>query len=105
MKRTSPVCLLTFATCIIASQVLAQSVSVITLTLRAANYEDAPVQLLGLKHADESGSEPYVHFRNVSSVKTSRIWVEAVVNASDEGGRILSRTNSNIPNLRWQLSE
>src|SRR5271163_624225 len=73
----------------------------ITLTLRVANYKDAPVQLVGLKHADEAGSEPYVHFRNVSSVKTSRVWVEAVVSSPDSGGKILSRMNSNVPNQRW----
>jgi hypothetical protein len=74
---------------------------VITLTLRVANYEDGPVQLLGLRHADESGREPYVHFRNVSSQKTSHIWVQALVTASDQAGKILGRTNSNVPNLRW----
>jgi hypothetical protein len=73
----------------------------IALTLRVANYEDGPVQLMGLRHADESGGEPYVHFRNVSSVKTSHIWVQAEVSASDQTGKILSRANSNVPNQRW----
>jgi hypothetical protein len=75
--------------------------NVITLTLRVANYEDGPVQLLGLRHADESGGEPYVHFRNVSPLKTLHIWVQALVVASDQAGKILSRTSSNTPNLRW----
>lgn len=73
----------------------------IALTLRVANYEDGPVQLVGLRHADESGGEPYVHFRNVSSVKTEHIWVQAEVRASDQTGKILIRTNSNAPNQRW----
>ena len=60
----------------------------IALTLRVANDEHEPVQLVGLRHADESGGEPYVHFRNVSSLKTSHIWVQAEVRASDQTGKI-----------------
>jgi hypothetical protein len=63
--------------------------------------QDGPVQLMALRHADKSGGEPYVHFRNVSSVKTSHIWVQAEVSASDQTGKILSRMNSNVPNQRW----
>jgi len=79
----------------------ASQADAIVLTLRAANYEDGPVQLVGLRHADESGGEPYVHFRNVSSLKTSHIWVQAEVRTSDQTGKIVSRTNSNVPNQRW----
>jgi hypothetical protein len=74
---------------------------VITMTLRVANYDDEPVQILGLKHAEEAGKEPYVLLRNTSSVKTSRIWVQAQVVDSSDPQKVLSRTNSNIPNLTW----
>jgi hypothetical protein len=42
---------------------------VVTMTLRVANYDDGPVQILALKHAEEAGKEPFVHLRNTSSVK------------------------------------
>jgi hypothetical protein len=74
---------------------------VLTLTLRVANYEDGPVQIVGLKHAEESGKEPCVHLRNTSFVKTSRIWVQAEVRDSNDPQKRPSRTNSNVPNLRW----
>ena len=51
---------------------------VVTLTLRVANYDDGPVQIVGLKHAEEAGKEPYVHLRNISSVKTSIGWTTAL---------------------------
>jgi hypothetical protein len=66
-----------------------------------ANYDDGPLQIVGLKHAEEAGKEPYVHLRNTSSVKTSRIWVQAQVVGSSDPQKVLSRTNSNIPNLTW----
>jgi hypothetical protein len=75
---------------------------VIVMTLRLANYEDAPVQLVGLRHADDPtndpASDPHVHLRNTSSLKTARIWLQAVVSATDQGGKELGRTNSNTPN-------
>jgi hypothetical protein len=74
---------------------------VITMTLRVANYDDGPVQILGLKHAEDAGKDPYVLLRNNSSVKTSRIWVQAQVVDSSDPRKVLSRTNSNIPNLTW----
>jgi len=74
---------------------------VVTLTLRVANYEDGPVQIMALKHAEESGKEPFVHLRNTSSVKTSRIWVRAEVRDSGDPEKKISSTNSNIPNLNW----
>jgi hypothetical protein len=74
---------------------------VITMTLRVANYDDGPVQILGLKHAEEAGKEPFVHLQNTSSVKTSRIWVQAQLVDSSDPQKILSRTNSNIPNETW----
>jgi hypothetical protein len=74
---------------------------VVTMTLRVANYDDGPVQILGLKHAEDAGKEPYVLLRNTSSVKTSRIWVQAQVVDSNDPQKVLSRTNSNIPNLTW----
>jgi hypothetical protein len=73
----------------------------ITLTLRAVNYQEGPLQIVALRHADEAGGEPYVRFRNVSSLKTSQIWVQAEVRASDQMNKTLARTNSNGPNLRW----
>ncbi|HTG29700.1 MAG TPA: hypothetical protein VK818_15885 [Methylomirabilota bacterium] len=74
---------------------------VITMTVRVANYDEGPVQILGLKHAEEAGKEPYVHLRNTSSVKTSRIWVRAQVVDSNDPQKVLSRTNSYIPNETW----
>jgi hypothetical protein len=66
-----------------------------------ANYDDGPVQIVGLKHAQEAGKEPYVHLRNTSSVKTSRIWLQADVRDSSDPQKSPSRTTSNIPDQRW----
>jgi hypothetical protein len=74
---------------------------VVTLTLRVANYHDGPVQILALRHAEEAGKEPYVHLRNTSSVKTSRIWLDARVRDSSDPQKRPIRTNSNIPNQSW----
>ena len=70
----------------------------LTLTLRVANRIDAPLEIIGLKRAEEAGKEPLVHFRNNSSLKTARIWLEAIVRDPRE---VMARTNSNSPNLRW----
>jgi len=77
---------------------------VITMTLRVANYDDGPVQILGLKHAEKPGSEPYVHLRNTSSAKTSRIWVQAQGVDSSDPQKVLISTNSNIANFTWPLN-
>jgi hypothetical protein len=74
---------------------------VITMTLRVANYDDAPVQILGLRHAEEPGTEPYVHLRNNSSVKTSRIWIDARIRDLSDPQKRAIRTNSYIPNQSW----
>jgi hypothetical protein len=71
------------------------------LTLRVANYDNGPVQIVGLKHAEEAGKEPYVHLRNTSSVKTSRIWVQAEIRDLNDPTKPTSRTNSNTPNQLW----
>jgi hypothetical protein len=34
-------------------------------------------------------------------VKTSHIWVEAVVTAMDAGEKVIGRRNTNVPNQRW----
>lgn len=70
---------------------------VVTLTLRVANYYDGPVQILGLKHAEEAGKEPSVHLRNTSSVKTTRIWLQAQVGDLSDPQKRPSRTTSNPP--------
>jgi hypothetical protein len=59
---------------------------------------DGPVQILGIKPWDVSGPEPYVHMRNTSSSKTSRIWVEVIIGGGQ--GNVV-RTNSNAPNQLW----
>lgn len=72
----------------------------LTLTLRVANRIDAPLEIIGLKRAEEAGKEPLVHFRNNSSLKTSRIWLEVIV-TDHQHQKLMLRTNSNSPNLSW----
>jgi hypothetical protein len=74
---------------------------VVTMALRVANYDDGPVQILGLKHAEDAGTGPYVLLRNNSSVKTSRIWVQAQFVDSSDPQKVRSRTHSNAPNETW----
>ena len=74
---------------------------VVTMTLRVANYDDGPVQILGLKHAEDADKEPYVLLRNNSSVKTSRIWLDARIRDSSDPQKRPTRTNSNTPNETW----
>jgi hypothetical protein len=80
---------------------------VIVVTLRLANYADAPLQLLELKHADDpsngSTSGPYVHFQNTSSLKTARIWLEVVMNATDQDGKQIGGTNGTVPNNDYSV--
>jgi hypothetical protein len=70
---------------------------VIRMTLRVANYDDGPVQILGLKHAEEADKEPSVHLRNTSSVKTAGIWLQAEIRDLSDPQKRPSRTTSNLP--------
>ncbi len=72
----------------------------LTLTLRVANHIDAPLEIIGLKRADEAAKDPLVHFRNNSSLKTSRIWLEVIV-TDHQNQKLMLRTNSNGPNVLW----
>lgn len=60
--------------------------------------QESPLQILGVRFAEETWPAPYVHFRNNGASRTSRIWVEAVVNGSK--GRV-TRISSNSPNELW----
>jgi hypothetical protein len=92
-----PAALLLPAVIVIAAGIAAGTAAqdpTISILVRAGG-QNGPVQIVGLKRPEKQGHDPLVHFRNTSSKKTARIWVEAIISGRD--GKVV-RISSNSSN-------
>jgi hypothetical protein len=74
-----------------------RQVAKIAVTVRVLE-QSGPVNIVGIRAVESTGQDVLVHYRNTSSKRTLRIWLEAIVSGREGGSAHIS---SNAPNEFW----